>query len=434
MLSQSGATLAHVAGMALHHISRSSAVPVLSLMCSVACSAGPEESTEIETTSEQHALGQITLRPNADVSGAGYRSNVSSSPAYAVLADESDTTYVRSVGSATTGYVTVAYPSANGPVSAAIVEVRAGRSAGLSARARAELLDGDVLVATSPWLTLSNGATDLAAVFDGLALSDGDGLRTRFSFEKLSGTGAVRFQRALLDVTLGSSSTTSSSASSSSGSGSTSSSSSSTGGGSTLGCGDGMGQLQGQFSCVQVIGFSQTRQWFQSAGFEGAVDGTRWELKWAPGSGMSWQDPSFSGWNNAPESPCQSGSNQPDRVVLTISDTELYPDVNHWVQGITGEIQAIRQHYGNIRIDLQPVVGGPNDALCTFGSNTVRASFNHPYIDAAIAQIVAGETNVYGCLSPHVTACSDYADATGHLTSSAQSVVGQQIGSYYASQ
>ncbi len=189
--------------------------------------------------------------------------------------------------------------------------------------------------------------------------------------------------------------------------------------------------LPSHFTCTQVIGFSQTNQWYSSGQFESRVDNSRWELLWNGGAGIEqWRNPNYVGWNNAPVSPCAQGSRNPDRVVLTISGN-FQADPNVWVSNIQATLANIRARYPAVRqIILQPVVGGPNHNLCYYQSQVVRASFNHPGIDEAISRMIGGD--VVAGASPEVRTCGDYSDATGHLIPAARGPIGATLGDFYA--
>ncbi len=184
------------------------------------------------------------------------------------------------------------------------------------------------------------------------------------------------------------------------------------------------------FECTQVIGFSQTNQWY-SAGFESAVDNSRWQLLWNSGASINrWADPNYEGWSRSLVSPCSQGQGSPDRVLLTISG-DFQSDPNRWAQQINAVIAVIRDKYPRVRqIILQPVVGGPNNGPCQFNDQVVRASSNHPVIDAAIALVASG--SVAAGLSPEVRTCADYSDAIGHLAPAATGPIGASIGQFYA--
>lgn len=185
----------------------------------------------------------------------------------------------------------------------------------------------------------------------------------------------------------------------------------------------------GMYQCTCVIGYSQVQQWY-NAGFENIVDNARWQLLWNGGAGVDqWQNPSYSGWNSAVQSSCASGANSPDRVVLSISGP-YGEDESAWASAIEGTITNIRNKYpGAASIVLMPVVGGPGHQDCTNGGQLVRASWQHRYIDAAIAMVVGGD--VVAGASPEVGDCSHYSDSLGHLTSQGAQAAAQQIGTFY---
>jgi hypothetical protein len=64
----------------------------------------------------------------------------------------------------------------------------------------------------------------------------------------------------------------------------------------------------------------------------------------------------------------------------------------------------------------------------------VRASFNHPYIDQAVALVASEYTNneVITGMSPEVDSCTDYVDSKGHLTDDAGPRIGEKIGKFYS--
>jgi len=188
-----------------------------------------------------------------------------------------------------------------------------------------------------------------------------------------------------------------------------------------------------EFRCTQVIGFSQTKQWFVGAGdFERAVGDDRWQLLWKSGAGVErWADAGFPGWQEPLSSPCAESSNSPDRVVLTISGGAR-PIPERWAGPIRDAVEVVRQKLPGVElIVLQPVVGGPDHAICQHGDRDVRASINHPVIDEAIARVVG--TDVVVGASPEVTVCSDYRDRLGHLTLDGAAEVARRLGEFYGS-
>lgn len=205
------------------------------------------------------------------------------------------------------------------------------------------------------------------------------------------------------------------------------------GDGSAGGADSGSGGASMEYACTQVIGFSQTRQWFTGGNgqFEAVAGDDEWQLLWRSGAEIQlWANPDFSGWSEPLVSPCTVGSDSPDRVVLTISGSET-PDAGQWAQWIGDALATIEIKIPAAeQIVLQPVVGGPMHALCPLqGGGWIRASVNHPYIDQAIGMVVGGKV-VTGA-SPEVASCADYQQDIGHLVADAEGTVGAAIGGFY---
>ncbi len=194
-----------------------------------------------------------------------------------------------------------------------------------------------------------------------------------------------------------------------------------------------VGAQQAPATCTQIVGFSQTMQWY-FAGFRNTV-GNSWELRWVGGGSIgNWADPNYVGWTDDSNQAdgCAQNASAPDRALLNISD-DFHTDVSYWVQQTNAAMTNLRQKYPSVRtIILQPVVGGPNGSQCTFNGSVVRASFNFPYINQAIAQMNNGSTVVTGA-APTVRTCSDYADNIGHLTDDAKGPIGDSLGQFYLS-
>ncbi len=188
------------------------------------------------------------------------------------------------------------------------------------------------------------------------------------------------------------------------------------------------------FACTLVIGYSQVAEWYQAGGaFESTVEDDRWELLWNGGAGVDrWRDSDYEGWSEPLHSPCSSGSNAPDRVLLSISGP-YGADETKWADAIAATVAAIRRRYPSVeRIVLQPVVGGPGHRDCVVDGDRVRASWQHAHIDHAIAAVV-NRVDVVAGMSPEVRSCADYRDALGHLTPDGAAAAGSSIGAHYAS-
>jgi hypothetical protein len=228
------------------------------------------------------------------------------------------------------------------------------------------------------------------------------------------------------------------------------------GAGAKLTCGDGVadpgcvafGLSGGSFTCTEILGFSQTLMWHETPEFQAQIDDARWQMRFRAGGDVDlWADPDADAWNPPVSAecfgaglvalctPCAEGSDAPDRVLFTITLPTYEADVQIWAQKIRAAIATIRQKHPQARqIVLQTVVGGPRHTVCPFpgAPQGVRASFNHPYVDEAIAEVVNDAPDLVAGFSPEVESCSDYADDLGHLTIDGRGPVGLAIGQYYA--
>ena len=190
-------------------------------------------------------------------------------------------------------------------------------------------------------------------------------------------------------------------------------------------------QSGGDFSCTEFIGYSQTRQWYlagfgPSVGWSGA-----WQLRARDSAAVEfWADPGFAGWDPSNRlSHCGQNTEKPDRIVLDVTN-DYQADVNWWIDEINSAVDTIHTKFPSVKqIVRQPVVGGPGGGQCRFGGTVVRASYNHPYVDQAIAQVAGGDV-VIGA-DPTVRTCADYADDIGHLTPDAQVAIGNSIVNFY---
>src|SRR4051794_38297857 len=74
-------------------------------------------------------------------------------------------------------------------------------------------------------------------------------------------------------------------------------------------------------SCTQIVGFSQTMQWY-FGGFKTPANSANWELRWEGGGSIgNWADPNYSGWTDAYlVDGCAQAVNSPDRALINISD------------------------------------------------------------------------------------------------------------------
>lgn len=177
----------------------------------------------------------------------------------------------------------------------------------------------------------------------------------------------------------------------------------------------------GPFACTELLGFSQTGQWFASFAAPG------WQARIQPGASVEkWIDADFGGWDAFLRSR-HCSREEVDRLVFTISGSGR--STADWAMDLEALVPVIVAKYPAVRqIVLQPVVGGPAGTECRHNGETVRAYQNHPIIDAAIEQVVAaGGGLVVAGASPEVVQCSQYGDRLGHLTPTGGRVVAAAV-------
>jgi hypothetical protein len=217
----------------------------------------------------------------------------------------------------------------------------------------------------------------------------------------------------------------------------------------------------GTFMCTQVMGYSQTGNWYSDAvtpAFESRVVDSRYQLRNFSGGAVAlWADPNYGGWGAPPYSPCASGSSAPDRVIFDVTesfwinepcgthefDNCSNPDtsVARVAQDIRNVIALIRSKYPSVQqIYVQAILGGPGNTVCSLpdpgaggAPRRIRGTYNHPFIKQAIDQAVDG--NAIAAPEFFVDSCNDFNTDTqfvGHLNDAAKRAVGQRIGDYYA--
>ena len=218
----------------------------------------------------------------------------------------------------------------------------------------------------------------------------------------------------------------------------------------------------GAFTCTQVMGYSQTGNWYSDAvsnAFESAVDGSRYQLRnFSGGAAQLWRDPNYGGWTASPFSPCATNSSAPDRVIFDVTESFWVnepcgihefdncdnPDtsVARVADDVRAVIALIRQKYPSVRqIYVQAVLGGPGGVVCTQpdpnngnAPRRIRGTYNNPFIEQAIQQAVSG--NAVFARHFEVLSCNDFNTDTqfvGHLNDAAKQQVGHDIiGPFYA--
>jgi hypothetical protein len=194
-----------------------------------------------------------------------------------------------------------------------------------------------------------------------------------------------------------------------------------------------LANAQTDFICTEIIGYSTTSTWFPWA--EDQVDASTWQLRWTNGGATRlWADPTYDGWRTTPVSLCAQSSRAPDRVVLDVAHDDYTTDISALEADIRAAVETLRRRYPSVRqIMLQPEHGGPDNGTCPWSdapSGVIRATYNHPSIEAAIVRVVGG--NVVMGPEPLVRSCDDFADSIGHLTADGARDLGTSNGQFYA--
>ncbi len=179
---------------------------------------------------------------------------------------------------------------------------------------------------------------------------------------------------------------------------------------------------QDRFACTEVLGFSQSWEWFTGkslAEHRGDVNVpaqaflSTWQGRFEFGSAVElWSDPGFKGWEGTYLSPQMCAGEAVDRIIFNVSGASR--DVQKWVQDIDQVLEVLRKKYPALRrIVLQPVVGA-DPGQC----GDVRAAQNHPLIASAISSVAASSRHprVIAGPTPTVADCDHFTDLLGHLS------------------
>ncbi|NEZ03927.1 hypothetical protein G4Y73_07155 [Wenzhouxiangella sp. XN201] len=183
------------------------------------------------------------------------------------------------------------------------------------------------------------------------------------------------------------------------------------------------------FSCTQVLGFSQSLEWYgglsladfmtgdgppRSPSLEAGVFLPTWQGSFYVGASVEkWADPEFPAWSEnhgtTHEKAAHCDREQVDRVVFNVSGAARPAD--EWATAIETVADLIRNHFPAVRqIVMQPVVGAAVGEC-----QEVLAARNHPDIAEGIRR-VAERSMVEAGPEPKVKSCDQFRDELGHLT------------------
>jgi hypothetical protein len=204
------------------------------------------------------------------------------------------------------------------------------------------------------------------------------------------------------------------------------------GGAGAPGADGGAGAAAAPFVCNQVTGVLLTSEWYL-AGFENAVDGSRWQIKWQEhGYINEWANPQSTFWNAPVSSPCAQATTSPDRIVFTVIDWTITAETE-WETDITASIENFKVKYPNVRrVDLLTVVRGPNNMAC--GTPAAGETIVMPAAEDAALAAVAAKYPGFVFVGPKFAPpdCTSFSGGGPHLTAAGNRTMGAMIGAYFA--
>lgn len=182
----------------------------------------------------------------------------------------------------------------------------------------------------------------------------------------------------------------------------------------------------------RALGFSVTRNWFTDGNFESLVDGALWELQADGGADLhDYENPGYAGYHGGVQVDSPTGF-APERIVFQLAylgfrqatDAQILASLQASITNILATWTSCT------RLDLIPIVGGPNHGVCTIGGKKVDASLMHPRMDTAIASAVNG-TTVFAGPDLLLDNCNGYADKLGHLNASGSADIAAKVAAFY---
>jgi hypothetical protein len=193
---------------------------------------------------------------------------------------------------------------------------------------------------------------------------------------------------------------------------------------------------------TEIIGFSQTYQWYTGQPFYFPVK----DITFKPGKDFlstynfayncqarfgfggditKWLDESFIGYEGHVSHNIHKEPNQIQRLIFNISGETR--TLEEWVQDIEKVVVILLTKYTNLKeLFLQPVIGGINE------KSNIRAVRNQPYIVDAI-KIVIGKKDNTLLREGAVIKLKDeeFSDMIGHLTTAGVQHAKELIIKYY---
>ncbi|WP_438002459.1 glycosyl hydrolase [Sorangium sp. So ce185] len=181
------------------------AAPALLAACSSGELAGTEPSEQLASAVAQTA----SLAPTSDVALDKIWGGGGTAPIFKLVDDgtsfaasDGGGTFARSAPGAATASLTLGYSGAPaGGARQVVVNYQAWAINGGAGTVRVHLYDGDTLLGSGPARALSASQQNLSETFGGLAVANGDRLRTELVFQNTAGTGSLVSSIVWIDVT-----------------------------------------------------------------------------------------------------------------------------------------------------------------------------------------------------------------------------------------
>jgi hypothetical protein len=184
------------------------------------------------------------------------------------------------------------------------------------------------------------------------------------------------------------------------------------------------------FTCTLLFGINATAEWYDK-GFEGLVDGQKWELvRVHSGFIERWADPDSAFWKAAITSPCAQNATTPDRIIFVALNFD-YTTVDQWLPPLTATVKNLRAKYPSARrIELMTFVRAPGNQACP--QREAKRSTIAPAEDQAIEQVAQANPDVVR-VAPRfeASACEEFSGNPPHPSAAGGVAWAQSIARHY---
>jgi hypothetical protein len=185
--------------------------------------------------------------------------------------------------------------------------------------------------------------------------------------------------------------------------------------------------MNARMSVTEILGFSQTYQWYTGQPFEFPTSDPTFkpqrtflseykgysncQARFGFGGDLTkWKDPGFVGYEGHVTHNITKDRDEVTRLIFNVSGESR--TVDEWKSDIEAVVRRLLEKYPSLHeLYLQPVVGGVDD------KSTVRAVKNHPQIVEAVKLVVSSSSSALLRVGAIVKLRNeDFSDLIGHLT------------------